>query len=300
MSGKIVLDSLMEPKLVLGMLPPPVECQDGTIYGNYSLMFPKGVERPDGIVTRRAVLSRAVRGLPNTQIFDTETAFTRCWLRSLGPRKARKNQGEGFLKSRPPQYIRPSESNCESFYVDIAAAYHSVYSRLSWRVEYLRGRYFSNNSDKLVYPFPLEWKTGRSYVVTAALPAQKRIVFGGKVSVYDTHNPYFNSPFVAAVWDVLSAVARFAVDVFHARYFNLDGAIVAEKDLYGYCEFLQSLRLPYKIKHQGFARVLNLGCWRIGDYSTARYEQDSIVRARDEIPVTLEEAGWILARFERM
>src|SRR6476660_7248357 len=117
--SKIVLDSLMEPKLILNSLPPPIECQNGTIYGNYSLRFPDKVRRPDGIAVHRACVARHVVNLPGTAIFDTQTAFTRCWLKSLPARRARKTQWEAFKQSRPPMYCQPSSSKGEAFYVDI-------------------------------------------------------------------------------------------------------------------------------------------------------------------------------------
>jgi hypothetical protein len=289
--GHISLDPLMDEKLVVDILPTPGELPDGTIVGNYSVRGPNGFR----IISRRH--SRVLQG---TSIQDTETAFTRCYLKSMPKRFVRKAESEAKGKSRPPQYCRPSESNKESFYVDIRSAYPTIYSRFSWRIDYLRGKYFSNDDDKLVYPFPMEWKSGRSYVVTGALPGSLVVVYDHKLVIRYPRNPYENPPLVSAVWDVLSAVARYAVDRFGARYFNLDGAVVGESQLYPYCNFLDSLHLPYRIKHHGYARILNVGSWRIGEHQTKRFDQCGLAIATDAIPVTMPEAKWILARFARL
>jgi hypothetical protein len=308
MLGKIVLDTLMEPKLILKSLPAPIELYEkygidsnGISYGNYSISSPRRMfQCREGYLTKRACVFRHLVTLPGTEITDTQTAFTRCWLKGFPQRRTRKLQYEAFRQARPPMYCKPANSNTEVFYVDIASAYHSIYSRLSWKVEYLRGQYFSNDDDKLVFPFPLEWKTARSYVITAALPANKRLLFNGKVVETPSHNPHFNSPLVCAVWDVLGAIGRFAVDVYGAHYYNVDGAIIAGSRFFDYCDFLDSLGLTYRTKHSGFARIQNLGSWKIGEHQTLRFDRNSVVTSVDAIPMTIADAEWVLTRFVRL
>jgi len=305
MIGKIVLDPLMEPKLILKSLPTPTELYEkyesdsnGISYGNYSISSPRKMfQCKEGYLTKRACVFRHLVTLPGTDITDTQTAFTRCWLKSLPPRRVRKTQWEAFLQARPPMYCKPAISNSEAFYVDIASAYHSIYSRLCWKVEYLRGQYFSNDNDKLVFPFPTEWKTARSYVVTAALPASKRLIFNGRVVETPSKNPYFNSPLVCAVWDVLGAIGRYAVDVYGAHYYNVDGAIIGESQFYNYCSFLDSLGLNYRVKYRGNSRIKNLGSWNIGEHQTARFDARSAVMSVDAIPLSMADADWVLGRF---
>jgi len=290
MIGKIEFDSIQKPKLLVNPLPPPSECPDGTIYGNYSLRLPNGWR----VIYRRHAYKYG-------SMNDTQTAFTRCFLKSLPPRRMRKAQKEAFFNhTRAPQYCVPSESRGEAFYVDIQSAYQSIYQRMSWRIEYLRGQYFSNDSDKLIYPFPSHWKSGRSYVVTGALPGTRRYVKGGVVHSVDCVNPYLNLPLVSAVWDVLSAIARQAIDRFDARYFNLDGTVIPESRYFDYLRFLDSLGLSYRVKYRGKAKILNLGTWQIGDSATKRFGSNSVSIKTDSISVTMAESDWILDRFMRL
>lgn len=308
--GHIDLGPLQEPKLLVDSLPATYLLSDGSIVGHYSYKA-TGVDSAEiaevlGPVDyrlewpMRIVANRHTRMMPNSSIRDTETAFTRCFLKSLPPIKARKKEVEGRRNTRPPQYCKPSESNVDTFYVDLQSAYQSIYERLSWRVRYLRNYYFSNDDDKLVYPFPNEWKSGRSYVVTGALPRSIHFIRNHKVVVKPSYNQFENPCFVAAVWDVLGSIARFAIDVFDARYFNLDGAVVPQSKYDGYCKFLDSLGLPYRVKYRGKASIKNLAVWNIGGHATKRYGTQNMPVMTDAVPVTLEEAKWILRRFARM
>lgn len=308
--GIIDLEPVYRPKLVVDSLPAIDQLSNGSIVGHYSYRATgvdsdAAIELANGSNYRpefplRIVSRRHARLLPGTNLIDTETAFTRCYLKSLPRAKARRQEIDGRRQTRPPQYCQPTVSNVETLYVDITSAYQSVYQRMSWRVRYLRGKYFSNDEDKIVYPFPKEWKSGRSYIVTGALPGTVNYVMDHKVLMRQVYNPYENPNLVAAVWDVLSAIARFAVDVYGAKYYNLDGAIVPDSRSEAYQSFLESLGLTYKTKYRGRAHILNLAVWRIGDRSTVRYGTQNMAVRTDAIPVTLKEAEWILARFARM
>jgi hypothetical protein len=308
--GHISLDTLMEKKLLIDSLPHTDLLHNGSIVGHYSYRA-TGVDS-DGLCSVanddgsppeypiRIIANRHTRMLPGSSIRDTETAFTRCFLKSLPPVKARKTEIEGRSHARPPQYCQPTESTVDTFYVDIKSAYQSIYERMSWRVRYLRNQYFSNDEDKLVYPFPKEWKSGRSYVVTGALPHSVHFVYDHKVLVRPAYNRFSNPNLVAAVWDVLASIARFAVDVFHARYFNIDGAVIPQSQFYKYADFLSSLGLEFGVKCHGMARILNLAVWEIGETKTKRYGIANQPIRTDAIPITMQEAKWVLARFARM
>lgn len=308
--GHIDLGPLQEQKLLVDSLPSTDQLFDGSIVGHYSYKA-TGVDSDEicQVVGKvdyapewpmRIVSNRHTRMMPNSTIRDTETAFTRCFLKSLPMIKARKKEVEGRRQTRPPQYCKPADSTVETFYVDIQSAYQTIYERFSWRVRYLRNQYFSNDDDKLVYPFPSEWKSGRSYVVTGALPRSIHFVYDRKVVVRPSFNQFENPCLVAAVWDVLCSIARFAIDEFKARYFNLDGAVVPASQLDKYTQFLDSLRLPYKIKYHGRAKILNLAVWQIGNHSTKRYGTQNLAVMTDAVPITMTEAKWVLRRFSRM
>ena len=275
-----------EKKLFLPGLPPPAECPDGTVYGNYSLKLPNGWRVID---VRRTVQYEGIR--------DTEPAFTRCLLRALPRRRSRQVQRDMLKICRPPQYCHPGEGAGDWFYVDIVAAYLSVYSRLTWDIEYLRGQFFSNNTDKLVWPFPREWKTGRSYVVTGCLPGTRRIVQSGRIVERAFRNPYENPSLVCAVWDILSAFGWYAVHEYGARYWNLDGGVLPERTADRFVDLLLSLGLDARVKYKGKPTVKNLGHWQIGEHHTKLYTADSNAHKIDAIPMDRTLADWVLDRF---
>lgn len=308
--GHISLDPIREKKLIVSSMPNVELLHDGSIVGNYSVKA-TGIDSTElaEIVNDdefscefpiRILHSRHVVNLPHTTLRDTQTAFTRCFFKSLPERRFRKKDIEGRKLARAPLYCQPTVSNVDVFYVDIVAAYPSIYQRMTWGIEYLRNQYFSNDSDRLIYPFPMEWKSGRSYVVTGALPSSVHFVHNHKILVRPTRNPYENPSLVAAVWDVLAAIARFAVDIYHARYFNLDGAVVPESTYIQYCQFLDSLGLNYRTKYSGKSRILNLASWEIGEHKTKRYGTQNLPVRSDGISVTMTEAKWILKRFSRL
>lgn len=282
----IDLTPLRGKKIEVQGLPSPSECPNGTIYGTYSLKLPNGYR----VIDKRRIVQYL-------DVWDTQTAFTRCWLNGLPQRRSRSNQRDMLLQSRPPQYCRPSVSLHDMAYVDIRSAYLSIYSMLPWGIEYMRGRYWSTDGELIRYPFDPGWKTGRSYVVTGALPGSQRVVMNGKLVERRVPNKHENVSLVCAVWDVLSAIARVAIDRHGARYWNLDGGIFTLPQAERFGAFLQSIDLDYRIKYRGKAKLTSLATWQLGEHETARFSQGGTAHFTDAVPVNRSEADWILRHF---
>lgn len=272
--------------LVIDFLPKPASLPNGSTYGNFSVVTPRGV---------RYVRYQALRDWQGET--DTETEFTRRFLRTLPRRLCRKNQRAGFDLSRPPLYVRPCALE-DAAYVDITSAYQTFYSRFGWKVEYLRGRYLGL-AEPLLWPYPQSWKIGRSYVVSGARPLQQgRFVRDGKLIFRAYRSPFSNPPLVAAVYDALSALARLAVYSFGAKYWNIDGGIMPAWKAKIFIELLASWRIPAKVKYSGQACIYSSSHWGIGEHTTARIEAGKPPRKiiTDHIPLTPKEADWFIEK----
>lgn len=272
---------------IVDTLPKPQELPDGTIYGYYSVSIPKG----DKLIPYHFVKQVDER-------LDTETAFTRDFLKSLGRRKARQEEYYNYRLARPPLFVRPCIIK-DAAYIDIKAAYPSIYKFLGWNTDYIRGKYWGV-SDQLVYPYPMEWKAGRSYVITGARHLQYgRYIDHGAVKVKPYMSQFSNPSLVAGVYDVLACAARFAAYALQAGYWNVDGGIMSMDAARVMVEFLATFGLTAKIKYEGRAVVLASGYWKVGNHETVLYKQDkaSNIRQGDYIGISKDEAEWIYKNF---
>lgn len=264
-------------------LNDPALLPDGTLFGNYSYTLPNHAKLIPYQYARRFQAH-----------VETETAYTRVFLRSLPKPKYRKAQFASFRGSRPPLAVFPALME-DAVYVDLKAAYPSIYKLIGWQVEYLRGRYLGIN-DSLTYPFPEGWKIGRSYVVTGAIPRQfSRIVKAGRIVVKPYYTDLANPSFVACVYDVLSMIGRFAVYALNAKYWNTDGGIMARAAFPVFEGFIKQLGLEARIKYSGDALILSSGYWRVGAHKTKRMELGgrSEIRGGEYNSLSVSESEWL-------
>ena len=273
---------------IVDFLPDIKDLPNGTRYGMFSCVTPQGV---------RYVKYNALREWEGEK--DTEPAFTRAFLHTLPKAKCRKSQRAAFESTRPPLYVRPGFVE-NAVYIDMRSAFPSIYSRLGWRVEYLRGKYFIP-TEPLLWPYPQSWKVGRSYVVTGARPQQSSLyVYNGKLCS-TTHRSAFSNPsMVCAVYDTLSAFARLATYSFDASYWNIDGGIFEEKRGLAFARILEELGFDARIKHSGAAGIFSAGLWYIGKHTTKKAEKPG-VRTRpiygDRIPINVKNSEWLIERW---
>jgi len=274
-------------KEIVDCLPKISSLPNGCIVGSYSIRYPSGKK----LIVYHG--SREYNG-----IRDTEAGFTRIFLKYLGRRIVRRIELDGLKMTRPPVFVEPSYLP-EAYYIDLKHAYPSIYRRVGWGVDYARSQYLGVAAP-LVYPFPSGWKLGRSYVITGARPLQfSRHTFNGRLIVKPFPSPFSNPPLVALVYDVLSAIARFAAYVLGAPYWNIDGGIIPARGIEVMRSLLDSMSLDFSIKGVGPSLVVNAGYWIVGEKKTVRYSQNipSKIWFGDKIPVTIKEAEWIIKRF---
>ena len=262
----------------------PALLPNGTIYGNYSYILPD----------KTKVIPRAFARHID-QYTETETGFTRLFMKNNLPKVTyRKIQNDRMKLSRPPLYIRPSILK-EAVYVDLVAAYPSIYKLTGWQVEYERGKYYGVN-DSLVYPYPQEWKVGRSFIVTGAIPRQfSRYIKDGAIQIKPYYSSLANPCFVAAVYDTLSMIAKFATYALDARYWNADGGILRIEALDMFMDFIESLGLKARIKYIGKALIMSSGYWSIGGHKTKRMEKGGVseIRQGDYNYMSIQDAEWL-------
>ena len=260
---------------------------DGTVYGNYSYTLPDKTKLIPYAFARHI-----------GDFTETETGFTRLFMKTLPKRRYRKIQHEYMKVSRPPLYVRPSVLE-NAVYVDLVAAYPSVYKLIGWNVDYLRGQYLGIE-DSLEYPYDPRWKVGRSYVVTGALPFQfSRFVKDGKIEMKRYYSQLANPSFVACVYDVLSMVGKFATYALDARYWNADGGIMRAEALDTFVSFVEVLGLKARVKYMGKAVILSSGYWRVGAHATKNMENKRAtnIHGGDYNSMSVQDANWL---FERM
>lgn len=272
---------------VLDALPALENMPNGSIMGYNTAILPSKV---------KLIGFPFVRELGED--IDTETGFTRRFMKTLPRRIIRPDEFLSYQTTRPPMFVKPAILP-DAVYIDLRAAYPSIYKNIGWGSDYARGKYWGV-SDCLVYPYNPEWKAGRSFVVTGARHVQfGRYVKDGAIVTKPYKSPFSNPPLVAGVYDVLSTVARFAQYAARAIYWNVDGGIIPFKALEMVKAFALSIGLDAREKYRGDAIVLNGGYWKVGNKETVRYSESSPAHTigGDYIPVTKDDAEWIYTRY---
>ena len=280
-----------KPVKIVDFLPEVKTLPNGTRYGIYSASTPK---------RERFVRYQAWKEFEGMN--ETETGFVRHWIGKMEKPRARRNQAEGVESARSPLFCKPSCTE-EAVYVDLKSAYQSVYSVLGWNCEYLRGRYMIADSDPLIWPYPKEWKTGRSFVVSGARPRLTGFfVKDGMLKAGKYRSPFSNPSLVCAVYDVLSSVARLAVNVFQATYYNTDGAIIPAKFETKYIETLAAFGLKAETKYKGESIVFNSSYWYVGPHLTVKMSHGGRAAKSQvtNLPVQEKTAEWVLEKFARI
>lgn len=272
---------------IVDTLPQPRDLPDGSLLGYYSVTLPN---------KNKIVPYQYIRDWNGA--IDTETSFTRMFLKSLGKRKVRGEEYRGYRLSRPPLYIRPGVIE-EGVYIDIKQAYPSIYKYLGWQTDYVRGKYWGVGKP-LHYPFPMAWKAGRSYVVSGARHLQYgRYIENGKVKIKKYLSQFSNPPLVSGVYDVLSMVARFSQYALKAYYWNVDGGIFHARAEEILLPFLESIGLTGAIKYRGHSVIMASGYWKVGDHKTVHYANNRASKfcSGDWIPMDKTEAEWVYKNF---
>ena len=273
---------------IIDVMPDPKTLPDGTNIGYYSISLPNG---------EKFIPFQYAKNFEG--VTDTETSFTRQWLKGHGKRIVRRAEYWHYRTTRAPLFVSPSIID-DAVYIDIVAAYPSIYKFLGWKTDYIRGRYWGVGAP-MSYPFPMSWKAGRSFVISGARHMQYgRYVSNGVVKVKPYISQLSNPPLVAGVYDVLSMIGRFAQYALRAAYWNVDGGIIPAPAAEIMMPFLKSIGLEGRIKYEGKAVVLSSGYWAVGGHKTKRYEanKSGYAHAGDFIPMTKDEAEWVYKNFQ--
>jgi hypothetical protein len=285
-----VVDGVNGKVNITETMPKPIDMPDGSTYGYYSVALPN---------KEKFVPYQYAKH--HNGMTDTETTFTRQWIKGKGKRIIRREEYQCYRSTRPPLFVRPSIIK-DAVYIDIVSAFPAIYKFLGWRCDYVRGKYWGHG-EPMPYELPMAWKAGRSFVVSGARHLQYgRYVRGGKVFVKPYISQMSNPPLVAGVYDVLASIGRFAEYALKASYWNVDGGIMSRAASEIMTPFIQSLGLEARIKYEGKATVLSSGYWSIGGHETLNFKNNKggYAHAGDFIPVDKNEAEWIYKNFKRI
>jgi len=170
-----------------------------------------------------------------------------------------------------PRFAKPGVyRNC--YYVDIKAAYPSIYSRLWWDVGFLpdknlvqRGTMpLSDLASRLMHN-----KHARNAVVGFALSRGYLQWQDGVANHKKSTGKFFNPQLGWVLWAILGAIAWRVRDA-GALYYNTDGAIVDEGNLYNVVRVYDSLGLDWSVKESGDCVVWGVGAYSFHDVHNGR------------------------------
>jgi hypothetical protein len=187
----------------------------------------------------------------------TGSVVTRWLTKTL---KAGRNPGMRVTEEiRPPAFAIPSFY--AGAYMDIRAAYWSIYRRVTWDCEYSPGAYLALGRQYLAgFPFPAN-KLARNCVVGIAASQHYVEWAGGRARPIRRRGGLWNPNLTGFTWAVLGAVAWRMYD-WGARYWNLDGAIVPWQRLEFAREWCAERGLEIRAKSRtGFCDIRSLGSY---------------------------------------
>lgn len=170
-----------------------------------------------------------------------------------------------------PRFAKPGVYR-DCYYVDIKAAYPSIYSRLWWDTTFLPDKNIVQSgtmpladlSSRLMHD-----KHARNAVVGFALSRGFLVWNDGIAKHKKSTGKFFNPQLGWVLWSILGAVAWRVRDT-GALYFNTDGAIVEEKNLYATVCIYEDLGLQWSVKDQGDCVIWGTGAYSFHDVHNGR------------------------------
>ena len=185
------------------------------------------------------------------------------WLRSQGATRRPANN-DNRLRVSPPRFSYPgvARGGC---YIDIRAAYPSIYRRWEWDAEYLPDKGVIRRGSISLEPLArrlMPSKFARNALVGFALSRRRMVWRAGLMRALVSPGGFFNPSLGWFCWAVLSWAALKARDC-GARYFNTDGAIFnSDGDALAWSTWLESVGLDWSEKGRGDFII-----WGLGSYS---------------------------------
>jgi hypothetical protein len=199
--------------------------------------------------------------------------LARAWVRDVWklPIKRRKSQlSTGFVV---PLHARVgSWGDCQ--YIDINHAYLYVLA-LGFDLEYELESYIGANP----VPVPAQVASNkRAYATAVTMSGNTRSDFEvmGKQGLYNRRpiNIFSNPCLYALAHDVLNGVGSEMLAVLgdHIVYINTDGFVVKSHFAPYAQDIISSWGLQWSIKYEGLTEIRGVGSYRIGDFTTRRFD----------------------------
>ena len=151
-------------------------------------------------------------------------------------------------------------------YVDIAAAYYSIYSRLPFDIRFQGLRVYGG---ELLFrdflPFDLKnYKLCRNVLVGILRSLESTRVLGGKLVKKPNRNPLLSPEHWGYIVHLLHFLAKQAIEC-GAIYYNTDGAIFQrDDDAIKWMALVQQLGLTPRLDAQGPGYVAAVGRYQVG------------------------------------
>lgn len=171
----------------------------------------------------------------------------------------------------PPKFARTGLYR-GAYYVDIKSAYASLYKSLWWDIHCLPHKNIvkAGTQDlRFFYNSLQHHKHARNALVGFCLSRKATYWTNGIPSVKGAIGRFFNPQLSWALWAILNSIA-WRVKEAGGLYFNVDGAIVQEDNLYHVLDVYDSLGLHWDIKAQGDCAIYGLGAYSFFDVDGKR------------------------------
>lgn len=182
----------------------------------------------------------------------------------------------GLMDKRPPMHFGGA-GHFDGFYVDLKAAYHTLYSKLTLDVRYPRG--IGNKPLWLLAKRVKDDKRVRNAII--GVVTGRYVSMGtkeGKVIQVKSRNKFLSPPLWATLQDILNDIATLAYNM-GAFYINTDGYIFKDRAGAEFAELLKSLGLQVHY-YQAEIDIRNWGSYKIGNVKTTE------IYKRGMLPVT--------------
>jgi hypothetical protein len=172
------------------------------------------------------------------------------------------------MEGYPPMYAMPGFYE-EMAYVDIRGAYYTLYTYL-WGVEYWPMRYISLPKVLLAWPEEFSRNKRARNALYGIIRSRGKWAVGRGGKSFWVPNRLMYPQLALAVVDVLHAVMWRAVHDWGAVYVMVDGAILPQRSVPEYMDYLQSMGLRGEVRAVGPARVEGVGAYSIGGIASRR------------------------------
>lgn len=273
-----MIDAIQEKQstkqiIITKRLPPLSSLKELTIIGKFSYYQN---------LSQRRIIDRTEAIELKPGLIETPPNIARTYLfhkYKLSPRISRVQFDANVDSLRQmPNYAKPCKFDY-GFYIDIKSAYWSIMNIAGWDVDYFPGKWLSDGTPPVDFPFP-EHKTARSCLYSAGAmssipyydPGYRKKGKDSAIDVFENGNPLINPGLCKLTSDVLNSIATQAIEA-GAVYANTDGFIAPNERVAGHIvHIIMNWGLLARVKAEGKGGVKGAGAYKVGDETSSPYK----------------------------